>query len=334
MYETIMAGIITTLFVLFITPGYIKRVRKMGLVGADMNKYEKPKVAEAGGVVVYLGTLAGLLLLSGYYYYTDMLNTTAIILLSLVSLSMISIIAFIDDLGGWKKGIARWKKPLITVLAVAPLIPFILNRTYISILGETISLPYLLYPLILVPIGFVGATNAFNLLAGFNGLETGLGIISTLTLAAFAFNTEFFPILIIPVFAMTAFLFYNRYPSRIFPGDSLTYFLGGLFAVVSVLGHFQTIAILIIMPYIIEAIIKSREIPYILKHKKTFRPECFGKVKKDGSLDRPYREIWSLTHVAIELVKKIKGKCYENDVTIVLLAMQALWCLLLILVFL
>lgn len=334
MYEIVMAGIVTLLFVLFFTPGFIKRAKKMGLVGTDMNKSKKPEVAEAGGVVVYLGTLLGLLLLSGYYFYLDELNMVAVILLSLVSLSMISIIAFIDDLGGWKKGIARWKKPLVTVLAVAPLVPFLLNRMSIGIFGETVQLPYLFYPLVLVPIGFVGATNAFNLLAGFNGLEAGLGIISTLTLAAFAYGTEFFPILIIPVFAMIAFLFYNKYPSKVFPGDSLTYFLGGLFAVVAVLGHFQTIAILIMLPYFIEAAIKSREIPYILKHKKTFRPECFGKVCESGDLDRPYKQIWSLTHIIIDIIKKLKGKCYENDVTIMILALQALWCLFLIMVFL
>ena len=334
MYEILMAGAVTAFFVLFLTPGFIKRAKKLGLVGKDMNKPDRPEVAEAGGVAVYLGALVGLMLLSGYYFYADMLNTVATILLALVSLSMISIIAFIDDLGGWKKGIARWKKPIITVLAALPLIPFLIDRTYITILGEVFQLPYLFYPLVLVPIGFVGATNAFNLLAGFNGLEAGLGAVSTLTLAIFAYNTEFFPILVISVFAMLAFLAYNRYPSKIFPGDSLTYFLGGLFAITAVLGQFQAIAILIMLPYFIEALIKAREIPYILKHKKTFRPECFGKVNEDRSLDRPYKETWSLTHVMISVVKKIKGKCYENDVTFLLVALQAIWCLLLILVFL
>ncbi len=334
MYEIITIGLVSFLFVLFATPKFIKKAKKMGLVGTDMNKPEKPKIPEAGGVVVYLGSLFGLLLLSGYYFFLGEPESSAIILISLVSLSMISIMAFIDDLGEWKKGIARWKKPLITLLAAVPLIPFLFDRMYIELLGKTFQLPYLFYPLVLVPIGFVGATNAFNLLAGFNGLETGLGIISTLTLAVFTYGTPFFPILIIPTFAMISFLFYNRYPSKIFPGDSLTYFLGGLFAVVAVLGHFQTIAIMIMLPYFIEAVIKSREIHYIIKNKKTFKPECFGKVHEDGSLDRPYKQIWSMTHIVIDVVKKIKGKCYENDVTIVILSLHALWCILLIAVFL
>lgn len=334
MYEIAIAGIIAFIFVLFVTPRFIRKAKKMGLVGTDMNKKAKPEVAEAGGVIIYLGVLLALVALSLYYLFIEELNTSATILVSLVSLSMISVIAFIDDLGGWKKGISRWKKPLITVLAVIPLIPFLLERTAITLLGQTIALPYLFYPLVLVPIGFVIATNAFNLLAGFNGLEAGLGIISTLTLATFAYNTEFFPLLIVAASAMLAFLIFNKYPSKIFPGDTFTYFLGGLFAVVAVLGFFQTIAILIMLPYIIEGVIKSREIPYILKHKKTFKPECFGRVCEGGDLERPYKEIWSVTHIAIGIIKKVKGKCHENDVTLLIVSLHALWCLFLVLVFL
>ena len=88
------------------------------------------------------------------------------------------------------------------------------------------------------------------------------------------------------------------------------------------------------LPYFLEAFIKSREIPYILKHGKTFRPECFGRVNEDGSLERPYKQTWSLTHIMISMVKRLKGKCHENDVTLLLLSLQALWCLLLVLVFL
>jgi len=56
-------------------------------------------------------------------------------------------------------------------------------------------------------------------------------------------------------------------------------------------------------------------------------------VNKDGSLDPPYKEIWSLTHIAIRTVKKIKGRCYENDVVILIVGLQALWCLFLIYMF-
>jgi len=42
------------------------------------------------------------------------------------------------------------------------------------------------YPLLLIPIGMAGASNAINLLAGFNGLEAGMGIVYFLGLGIFA----------------------------------------------------------------------------------------------------------------------------------------------------
>ncbi|MDP2841599.1 MAG: hypothetical protein Q8O17_04910 [Candidatus Methanoperedens sp.] len=35
----------------------------------------------------------------------------------------------------------------------------------------------LLYPLLIIPIGMIGASNAFNMLAGYNGLEAGMLIV-------------------------------------------------------------------------------------------------------------------------------------------------------------
>ena len=35
----------------------------------------------------------------------------------------------------------------------------------------------LLYPLVIIPIAVIGAANGYNMLAGYNGLEAGLGVI-------------------------------------------------------------------------------------------------------------------------------------------------------------
>jgi len=333
MYELLVAGIVAFLVTFVLTPKWISHAKKRKLMGKDMNKREKPKVAEAGGVSVFLGFIVGLLVLFGFYYLQQRFERLVYIALAITSLSLVSGIAFWDDISGWKKGFVRWKKPLLTFIGAVPLIPFLLDRTGISILGYVIKLPMFFYPLILVPIGFIVATNAVNLLGGFNGLEAGLGIVCSLALLWFTYGTAFFPIVFIAVAAMIAFLYFNRYPSRVFPGDTLTYFLGCMFAFVAVLGNFQTILILIMLPYILEGIIKAREIPYIFKHKKTFKPECFGKVRKEGDLDPPYKETWSLTHIVIRIIKRIKKRCYENDVTLFIIGLHALWCLVLIQLF-
>jgi UDP-N-acetylglucosamine--dolichyl-phosphate N-acetylglucosaminephosphotransferase len=47
----------------------------------------------------------------------------------------------------------------------------------------------ILYPLLIVPLGIVGASNAYNMVAGYNGLEAGMGIIILSALGYFAFIT-------------------------------------------------------------------------------------------------------------------------------------------------
>jgi UDP-N-acetylglucosamine--dolichyl-phosphate N-acetylglucosaminephosphotransferase len=332
-YEVLIAALVAFLFTLIVMPKWIAHAKRRKLVGADMNKKARPKVAESGGIILYLAYLVGILVLFGFYTFQQRYDRMLYIALSIISLSIVTVIAFWDDMTGWKKGISRWKKPLLTFAGALPLIPFLLSRESLTIMGYMVELPPYFYAIILVPIGFIAATNIVNLLGGFNGLEAGLGIVCSLTLLWFSYGTPFFPIILVVLAAMLAFLYFNRHPAKVFPGDTMTYFIGCLFAFVAVLGYFQTITIMIMLPFILEAIIKAREIPYILKHRKVFKPECFGKVNKDGSLDPPYKEVWSLTHIAIRAVKKIKGKCYENDVVILIVGLQALWCLFLIYMF-
>jgi len=332
MYGILVSALVSFILVIILMPKWIKRAHKKGLVGKDMNKKAKPKIAETGGVVVFISFVIGVLLLSGINYFTEQYTDMIVIMISLFSISIITFIAYLDDISGWKKGFVRWKKPLITITAVIPLIPFVFARDTITVLGNTIILPYLFYPLVMVPIGFVVATNAVNLLGGFNGLETGLGTIGFTTLLWFAWGTPFASFIIIGIASMLALFWFNRYPSRVFPGDTLTYFVGGMFAIVAVFGFFQTITILIMAPYILEGLIKSREIHYIWKNKKTFKPECFGKIQRDGSLKAPYPQIWSTTHIAMRLIRRIKGKCYENDVTTLMMGLYAIWCLVIIMV--
>jgi len=326
-YETLVAAAIAFLATLALTPLWIKRARNKGLMGKDMNKHAQPEVAESGGIVVFAAFLLGIAVVLASYVLSSETEVLYVTLASVISLSIITVIAYTDDVSGWKKGFVRWKKPLITLIAVIPLLPFLWDRTVIFILGVPIELPFLVYPLILVPIGFIVATNAVNLLGGFNGLETLMAIIGLSTLAWFAQDTVFLPVLLVAISGLIAFLWFNRYPSKVFPGDTLTYFVGALFAIVAVMGYFQTMTIMIMMPYILEGLIKSREIHYIWRNKTIFKPECFGIPDKNDDLTPPYNQNWSLTHAFMRGIRKLKGSCFENDVTVLMSGLYALWCL-------
>ena len=327
MYEFALAGFMGFLVVVLLMPAWIERARRRKLVGRDMNKWKKPEVAETGGIIVFAGFILGMLVILYSYWVAGNAEAMLVTIASMISISIITGIAYADDSSGWKKGFVRWKKPLITAVAVLPLIPFLLGRMSVSIIGIQISLPWLFYPLVMVPIGFIVATNAVNLLGGFNGLEAILAIIGFSSLMWFTQGTEFFPMLAVATTSLLAFLWFNRYPSRVFPGDTLTYFVGALFAVVAVMGYFQTITLLIMAPYIIEGAIKSREIHYIYRNKHIFKPECFGKPSRDNSIRPPYPQIWSVTHAAMMAIRRLKGRCFENDVTLLISGLYALWCL-------
>ena len=77
-------------------------------------------------------------------------------------------------------------------------------------------------------------------------------------------------------------------------------------------------ALIMFIPYIIEFFFKLRG--KLLK-------ESFAKVNQDGSLNRPYEKYYGIEHVAIDIIKKIKGKYYEKEVVILLLLFQLICCL-------
>ena len=58
---SVIPFMISFLAALFSIPIWIKRAKKIGLVGKDVHKISKDKIAEAGGVVVLGGFIIGVL---------------------------------------------------------------------------------------------------------------------------------------------------------------------------------------------------------------------------------------------------------------------------------
>ncbi|MEM4152952.1 MAG: glycosyl transferase family 4 [Candidatus Pacearchaeota archaeon] len=294
-----------------LTKWWISIAKKNKLVGKDMNKYSKPEVPEAGGIAVVISIILALLLYIAFKTFVLKTETHLIEVLTLIiTLTLACFIGFVDDILGWKKGLKGWQKILMTIPIAIPLM--VINAGQ-----HTMSVPFmgavdfgLFYPLVIVLIGVVGATNGYNLLAGYNGLEAGLGTIIFITLGIVSILTEQFWLALIAgivVFALLAFLIFNKFPAKIFPGDSLTYSLGALIACFAILGNIEKLAIILFIPFIVEGILKARS---------KFKAENFGIPKKDGGIEPPYKQTYSLTHVALKFLKKIKPskKVYETDI--------------------
>jgi UDP-N-acetylglucosamine--dolichyl-phosphate N-acetylglucosaminephosphotransferase len=295
-------------------------MHEQGFLGKDMNKYNKPQVAELGGVVIFLGFSLGIfsaIFIATYLKIFPIELNMSVLLAGFCTISMICLIGIIDDIIGWKKGIRQWQHALFPILAALPLMAIQAGQTTMNLpIFGTIDFG-IFYALIIIPIGVTGASNAFNMLAGFNGLEAGQGIILTTALTIIALLTGQTTAAILGIAmigALIAFLKFNWFPAKIFGGDSLTLMVGANLAVMSIIGNMETFGILVITLFFIEFLIKA-------KHK--FQSECFGIPNKNGTLSANPKG-GSLTQLILKLGKE---KFTEKKVVQIIIIIQSIICL-------
>ncbi len=289
---------------MFIIPSWIHRAKKSGLFGKDINKSYDTNVAEVGGIPVLTGFIAGILMYVALrtFYFSD--ASFSLELMALVACILIAaIVGFVDDVLGWKIGLRQREKPILTLLAALPIMVVNAGHSiiYLPFLGNVDF--GLVYPLVFVPIAIIGASNAYNMLAGLNGLEAGMGMIILTALGLKAFMTDqgwVAMICLVMLFALLPFYFFNHFPAKIFPGDTLTYALGALIACVAIFGNLERMALILFIPYFIE---------FILKARTKFKGQSYGIPQKNGNLLSPSR-ISSLTHVALIFTKKERSAVY------------------------
>ena len=308
----------------FLTKKWIRSAEDAKLLGKDMNKYEKPLVSRGGGIAVALVICFSLLIyifLKTFYWKTPTHLIEAFAISATVLLA--AFIGFTDDILGWKRGLTQLQKFLLTIPIALPLM--VINAPH-----TVMDIPFLgpidfglIYPLLLVPVGIIGAANGFNLLAGYNGLEAGMGLIIFTTFGITGFIIENYWISLIAFIlsaSLLAFLYFNWYPAKVFPGNSFTYSIGALIAAIAILGDMERLAVWLFILYFIEGLLyfRARVID------KAGDVQAFAKLNEDNSLEMPYEKIYDTTHFAIWFLKKIKEKVYEKDVVRFLLFVQFL----------
>lgn len=272
------------------TPFIIHNSKRVGLAGKDQNKLSKPLVPEMGGIAIVFGLSLGLLSSIAFGYNSLPFEKIVVLLGALATILLMGLIGTIDDLYALKR---RVKAPL-PFLSAIPL-------SAVRAGTRVMNLPFLgsvnfgsWYPLLVVPLGVGGASNAFNMLAGLNGLEAGMGIVMALAIALAAFSSNAVEALLVAVSllgALLAFFYYNRYPARVFPGDVGTYTIGATIACAVIIGNLELLGFLLFLPYFLELIFKL---------KSRFLAQSFGIPQKDGTLKPPERKN-SLTHHVMAL---------------------------------
>jgi UDP-N-acetylglucosamine--dolichyl-phosphate N-acetylglucosaminephosphotransferase len=300
-------------------PIVIPRLKKAGIVGKNMNSEKQEEIAEMGGLVIAAGFGVGIVFAIFLRTFSDLflsVNLTSI-LAALSTVLIVVIIGVFDDLFSMR----QWIKAIMPVFAALPLMA--LKEGYSMMRIPFIGLIEfdIFYPLVLVPLGITGATNAVNMLAGFNGLEVGMGIVAIGSLSIIAYligEITSLIILMATLGALVAALRYNWYPAKILVGDVGTLSIGAVIACAVIVGNYETAGVIIIIPYVVD---------FLIKAKNRF-PYSFGKYK-DGKLYCPDSGPVGLC----QLIMKVWGGISERNLVLVLMGIEAIFGLLAILIY-
>lgn len=218
-------------FLTFILTGIcVKRFRFLGKVSSDLHKNEKPKKPKSGGVAIAINFF---LMMVFFYIYFDSLMFLVILFAFLVSAS----VGLLDDSLGFKPP----QKMILASLAAVPLL---------WIVSWEISI------VLAVFLGVAIVSNWTNMLAGFNGLEVGLGFIVCFFLALSTQTETVSLVLFIYAAALFAFLFFNRYPAKIFPGDVGTLPIGVVLVSTVLFGAPFLKLLILLIPFFLDACLK------------------------------------------------------------------------------
>ena len=327
-YTLYLCFIISFAVTFLIVPFWIRACHRFKLINRDVHKNDNKKIAELGGITVLVGFVLGVLAYIAINTFiiegsvTELLNKNLNIMACLVTILIATFIGTVDDLFGWKIGLKQWQKPILMVIAAIPVA--VINAGE-SIVGLPIIGNFdlgLLFPLLIIPIAISGASNGFNMIAGYNGLEAGMGMIILTALGYIAWLNDYSWVTMIALCmaaALAGFYMYNKIPAKIFGGDSLTYPVGALIGCIAILGNMEKVSLIIFTPYIIE---------FFLKARGRFKKESFAKLNKDGSLSLKYKKIYGLEHLILYLKTKMGKTVYEQDVILTLFLIQLLFIIL------
>jgi len=236
----------------------VPRLHRAGIVGRDMHKPGKPEVAEMGGLAIVAGTGVGISVALAMMSFFHVLEDASVVLLlaALAVILLTALIGIIDDLLGMR----QFVKAFLPAVAALPLVAVRAGQTSLVVPFMGRINFWIFYPLFLVPAGVMVAANAVNMLAGFNGMEVGMGLIamgSLAVIAAAVHETTALIILLAGAGALLGVLFFNWYPAKIMVGDVGTLSIGALIATAVIVGNFETAGVIVIIPYAIDFLSKA-----------------------------------------------------------------------------
>lgn len=327
----IISGVLG-LLISWITIKYIIRnFVRLGIFGIDYHKPDRPRIPEMGGLAFITGVSAAsipLLLLSPYF--TETLGVLATVLTT-------GIVGIIDD----RKKLGPIIKPLLTALAG---IPLVLIHPYKSILLLPLKIAFqipLLY-IIIIP-GFLAVvSNSINMFDTMNGAATGSSLLTLVTLfiaillkglsggvdialAVLIFITLLFPLLVV--------FLYNKYPAKVFVGDTGTLSIGGALLAFSIINACEVLLVIGLLPHLTNGFFNLSSVGRLFERSElNVRPIT---VSDNGAIaaNIDSRAPITLTRFVAalgftnekDIIKAMMILCILSDVLVILTVITGLW---------
>ena len=285
------AFVVPCAVILALMPIYIRFLTARGRLATDVHKLREVKVPTPAGPLLVLAIIAG----EAAIY---VINESSIPVAAVAVVVVAGAVGLYDDL----RGLGGLVKPLLLTIAAVPLI--LLERVHQSLYNAQLYFPlfggtgthFIIFAVLIIAAMPV-ASNAFNMLDAFNGELSGFTLIATVALlVAILFRAAVTPsydlirlAAALPLAAAAlCFYLYNRYPSRIFDGDSGSLAFGALFATLAIMGGVEIAALVAVIPAVLNSYYILASIRGFVEHKKIpTRPTRLGEDGRLHASDNP-----------------------------------------------
>jgi len=288
---------VSFLITFFLIPRFIQKLTEEGHVVKDYYKIKKTIVPTMGGLPILMGVLSSLIIVQLIFPQIEELLIFYFVIFSY------AIFGLVDDL----VNVGR-KIKLVAPFFLAFPIALLNIDTNLSLFFIEIELG-ILFSYIIAPLYVMIVSNLVNMHSGFNGVSGG----TTTILLAFSAIGSFVKygytglIYVAPILgAMVAFMYFNKYPSKIFLGNVGTLMIGASLGGFIIFQNMEIFGVIILIPHIINFLMfvywKIRRYPHIK----------FGKVDKNGILHVPNNLTvkWFLPYYLPMTEKKAIVFCY------------------------
>ena len=316
LFKELVGIFIAFIFSWYYIPLFSELLKKKGFVGKDpLKPFKKEKTPEFVGIVCVLSIFATL----GIYLILFPYRTTYILLAGFVCL-IAGFMGLLDDLF-----VMRYRDHIVAMAVCAIFVVALLN--YKGLLNMDIYIPFVgwvnfsfLY-VAAIFLGFIFLPNAVNIYALTDGLSIGNALLligffiiyTVIISGACNFGIVLF---LITYFAYLPLLYYNKFPSKVFPGDVATQSLGALMMLSLMIAKIEFVACLAMIPYFLQTFL------YVRRESKGIKDSRMPPVDEKGYLHLPEKDKYKVMYLLLK-----KRPMREPELTRALILIQALICL-------